>query len=244
MPHLLAPGRPPLPARPDRTIPLAAALLIVDLPGLSPEFDLVAFAEANPWAEVAVVRTPDDGVIAAWRRHSSLRKLIALDGSEEEWEAELRKEIVAVGPPEPKEVAAYVTAVYPNPTFARALLAEFRSFDSPGRSARHSAFKRRGPLTATGWMGLYTITRALSLPGPLNLSDAAARLGIDPRTLRDHFHRVLQLDWRDARQGFGWKWAVERTLRLHGYVEDGSDLPLAFQTVHRIPPPNELVVSS
>ncbi|HET7040708.1 MAG TPA: hypothetical protein VFI13_01755, partial [Gemmatimonadales bacterium] len=42
------------------------------------------------------------------------------------------------------------------------------------------------------------------------------------------------LDWRDARQGFGWKWAVEHALRRHGYVSDTPPLSLAFRTHHRV----------
>lgn len=208
MPHLLCAGQRPAPARPDRAIALGAALLTVDLPGLPKEFDLVAMAEANPWAVVAAFRPNHPGLLTGWCRHPALRSLVELDGPEEGWDDALRCELAAVGPPDPMEVVAYVTRTRPDPTFARALLAELRGFSRPGRSARHSAFKRRGPLTATGWMGLYTIMRALSLPGRLRLGDAAARLGVDPRTLRGHFHQVLEIDWRDGRQGFGWKWAI------------------------------------
>lgn len=237
IPPILRLGRAPAPAGPEDAIPLGAALVIEDLLGLPEEYDLVAVAECNPWAVIAALRLGHQSVIAAWRRHLSLRDMIELDCAEALWESELRRQLAAAGPPEPKEVVAYISATRADPTFARALLAELLGHSRPGRSARHSAFKRRGPLTANGWMGLYTIVRALCLPGPPRLPDAAALLGIDPRTLRRHCHQVLGLDWHDARQGIGWKWAVERALRSHGYLPDEPPLPLAFH--HRYAPPPE-----
>lgn len=234
MPHILCSGEPLRPARSDRAIALGAALLIVDLPGLSPEFDLTAIAEANPWAVIAAVKPAHQGVIAAWRRHPPLRQLVELDGPQERWEALLRRELAASGPPEQREVAAYITAACPDPTFERALLAELRGHSRPGRSARYDAFARRGPLTATGWMGLYTVIRFLSLPGRPSQPDAGARLGVDGRTIQSHCRKVLGLNCREAQEGFGWKWAVERALRLHGYVTDDPPVPRAFQ--HSPPP--------
>lgn len=243
MPLLFHAGRSPFPARPAQAIPLGAALVIRDFALLPAVLDPVAIAESNPWAVVVALRPTHAEVLAAWRRHSPLRGLLALDCPEEECETVLRKELSSGGPPEPKEVVAYITAACPHPTFARALLAEFRDSSRPGRSARHHAFRRRGPLTATGWMGLYTITRALSLGGQLGLGDAAARLGVDPRTLRKHFHQVLGLDWRDARQGFGWKWAVEYALRRHGYLEGAAQLPLAFHAHYPVPSSKKGIIS-
>jgi hypothetical protein len=236
MPHFLCSGERPRQAHSDRAILLGAALLITDLPGLSPEFDLVAVAEANPWATIAVLRPAHLGVITAWRRHPPLRGLVDLDCPEEEWEARLRQELTASGPPTADEVVDYITTACPGPTFRRALLAELRGHSRPVRSARHRAFRRRGPLTAVEWMGLYTVTKFLSLPGRPAPADAAMMLDLDPRTLQDHCRRVLELDCRDAQKGFGWKWAVELALRLHGYVADSPPLALGFRTTHPVTP--------
>ena len=237
MPHYLCSGQPPRQARPDRAILLGAALLITDLPGLSSEFDLVAMAETNRWATIAVLRPLHHGVVAAWRRHPPLRELIELDCPETEWAAQLRKELAASGPPTPEEVVDYISSACPDPAFQRALLAELRRQSRPARSTRHYAYSRRGPLTANDWMGLYTVTRLLSLPGRPSTDDAAMMLDIDPRTLKDRCRRVLELDCRDVQKGFGWKWAVERALRLHGYVPDDPPLGLGFQTSYRVGPP-------
>lgn len=236
MPHYLCTGQRPRQAHSDRAILLGAALLITDLPGLSPEFDLVAVAEANPWATIAVLKPEHDGIISAWRRHPPLRGLVVLDCAKEEWEARLRQELTASGPPTPDEVVDYITTACPGPTFKRALLAELRGHSRPVRSARHRAFRRRGPLTAVEWMGLYTVTKFLSLPGRPSPDDAAMMLDIDPRTLQDHCRRVLELDCRDAQKGFGWKWAVELALRLHGYVADSPRLKLGFSTTYPVRP--------
>ena len=236
MPHYLTSGQRPHPAHPHRAILLGAALIVTDLPGLTDEFDLVAVAEANPWAVIAVLRPAHQGMITPYRRHPALRYLVELDCPEEEWEERLRHELTTSGPPTPEEVVHYVSTACPGATFQRALLAELRGLSRPVRSARHRAFTRRGPLTAVEWMGLYTVTRFLSLPGQPKPSDAAMMLDIDPRTLRDHCRRVLELDCRDAQKGFGWKWAVERALRLHGYVADTPPLPLAMTTTHPVRP--------
>ena len=241
MPHTLCSGQPPRQEHPDRAIFLGAALIITDLPGLSDEFDLVAVAEASPWAAIAVLKPEHDEIISAWRRHPPLRGLVVLDCAEEEWEARLRQELTASGPPTPEEVVDYITTACPGPTFKRALLAELRGHERPVRSARHRAFRRRGPLTAVEWMGLYTVTKLLSLPGRPKPSDAAMMLDIDPRTLRDHCRRVLELDCRDAQKGFGWKWAVERAMRLHGYVADSPPLALGFITTHPVTPHRQKV---
>jgi hypothetical protein len=237
MPQILCSGEPSRPARPDRAIALGAALFISDLPGLSPEFDLVAVAESNPWAVIAAQKPPHTGVAAAWKRHQPLRRLVELDGPKEQWESELRRELSASGPPEHKEVVAYIAAACPDPTFARSLLTELRGHSQPVRSTRYAAFKRRGPLTAIDWMRLYTLIRYLSLPGQPSLIDAAARLGVDPRTINDGCQEVLAMDCRDARKGFGWKWAVEHALRLHGYVTNAPMIPLAFRPAYPPPPP-------
>lgn len=232
MPQILCHGQGPVPARPDRAIALGAALFIADLRELPKDFDLVAVAEANPWAVVAARKPEHDGHVAAWRRHPPLRGLIALDCAEAKWDAALRAELASLGAPEPKEVVACITARRPDPTFERALLTELLGHSRPRRSARHAAFSRRGPLTGTDWRGLYTICRALSLPGPRRISDAAAQLAVDPRSLQTHCRNLLALDFRDAHRGFGWKWAVERALRLHGYVADSPPLPLGFWTAY------------
>jgi hypothetical protein len=236
MPHYLCSGQRPTPAQPDRAILLGAALLVVDLPGLDPEFDLVGLAEANPWATIAVVAPRHPEIIIPWRRHAALRRMVVLGGPEEEWDVRLRHELTALGPPTPEEVVDYITTACPVPTFRRALLAELRGHARPVRSARHHAFRRRGPLTAVQWMGLYTMTKYLSLPGRPSPADAAMLLDIDPRTLQDHCRRVLELNCRDAQKGFGWKWAVERALRLHGYVADSPPLALGFWTTHPVTP--------
>lgn len=230
MPHILCPGEPLRPARPDRAIALGAALLVIDLPGLSPEFDLAAVAEANRWASIAVVKPTQLETVKVWRRHPSLRDLVVIDGPEEKWESELRRELSETGPPERREVVTYINAAVQDPTFHRALQAELLGDSSPKRSARHAAFASRGPLTATGWMGLYTVARSLSLPRRLTLGDAATRLGVDRRTLQTHCREELDLGWHAARKGFGWKWAVERALRLHGYVADTPAVPLGVRT--------------
>lgn len=236
MPHILCSSAPLRPARPDRAIPLGAALLITDLPGLSPDFDLVAIAEANPWAVVAALKPPQTGVVAAWKRHQPLRGLVELDGPKEQWESQLRQELAASGPPEPTEVVAYISAACPDPTFARSLLTELRGFSRPVRSTRHAAFARQGPLTANGWMGLCTVIRYLALPGRPSLLEAASRLGVDQRTIKNQCRDVLALDCRDARNGLGWKWAVEHALRLHGYVKNEPAVPLAFRPAYPPPP--------
>ena len=239
MPHILCGGEHLRPARPDRAIALGAALLITELSGLSADFDLVAIAESNPWAVIATQRPPHHGTIAVWRRHPSLRELVELPGPEEAWESQLRQELSASGPPEPKEVVAYISAACPDPTFARALLTELRGHSRPVRSTRHTAFTRQGPLTAIGWMGLYTVIRFLSLPGRPSLLDAAIRLSVDHRTIQNQCRNILALDCRDARQGLGWKWAVEYALRLHGYVANEPVVPLAFRPSYFLPPPRE-----
>lgn len=229
MPHLLFPAGPARPTRADHPIPLGAALLIVDLPALPEGFDLVEVAEANPWAVIAVLKPRWDGPLTAWRRHPPLREIIVLDCDEKEWEKTLRRELAASGPPDAMQLVSYIRRACPDPTFGRALLAELRGEVNPRRSARHSAFCNQGPLAASGWKALVTICRALSLPGYRHLSDAAAHFGIDPRSLRRKFHRVLGVDYRDARHGFGWKWAVEHTLRLHGYIAEERQLPMGFR---------------
>ena len=238
MPHILCSGEPPRPARYDRAIPLGAALLITDLPGLPPDVDLVGIAESNPWAVIAVQRPLHQGTIAAWRRHPSLYGLVELPGPEEAWESQLRKELSAAGPPEPKEVVAYISAACPDPTFARALLTELRGHSRPVRSTRYAAYIRQGPLTANGWMGLHTVVRYLALPGRPSLVDAGIRLGVDHRTIKNQCQNILALDCRDAQKGFGWKWAVEYALRLHGYVANEPVVPLAFRPSY-FPPPHE-----
>lgn len=245
MPHSFCSGERPRQAHPDRTILLGAALLITDLPGLPPDFDLVGVAEANPWATIAVVAPRHPEIIIPWRRHAALRQLVVLGGPEEEWEARLRQELAASGPPTPEEVVDYITTACPGPTFRRALLAELGGHSAPARSSRHRAFRRRGPLTAVEWMGLYTVTKFLSLPGHPSPADAAMLLDIDPRTLQDHHRRVLELDCRDAQKGFGWKWAVELALRLHGYVADSPRLKIGFSTSYPVRPyPRRIRVAS
>jgi hypothetical protein len=236
MPHILCSGDAPRAARPDRAIALGAALFISDLPGLSAEFDLVGVAESNPWAVIAAQKPPHTGVAAAWKRHQPLRRLVELDGPKEQWESQLRRELSASGPPEHKEVVAYISAACPDPTFARSLLTELQGHSQPVRSTRHAAFTRQGPLTANGWMGLITVIRYLSLPGQPSLLDAAMRLGVDHRTINNQCWTVLAMDCRDARKGFGWKWAVEHALRLHGYVANQPVVPLAFRRTHLLPP--------
>ena len=236
MPHLFRSAQRPEPARPEIAIPLGAALLIVDLPGLPAEFDLVAVAEENPWAPIVAIKPRHEGVLAPWRRHPALRRMIVIDGPETGWERQLRHELTSWGPPDHKEVVAYVTAACPHPTFERALLAELRGAARPGRSARHAAFRSRGPLTASGWMTLYTLTRFLSLPpSARRLIDASMMLGVDQRTLTSYAKKLLGLEPNDARKGFGWKWGVERALRIHGYVPDTPPLPLGFEVDHWIP---------
>ena len=242
--QILCPGQRSVPARPDRPIPLGAALCIADLADVPESFDLVGLAESNPWAVVACVAPEQGGILSAWRRHTALRRMTTLNCTEPQWEEGLRAELASFGPPEPSEIVAYIAERCADPTLERALLAELAGHSRPGRSARHSAFKRRGRSTAKGWKGLYTIVRALCLPGQPRLLDAAALLGIDPRTLRRHCHHVLELDWRDARRGIGWKWAVERALRLHGYLPDQPPLPLAFHHLFVPPPPARKGVGS
>lgn len=236
MPHILTSGEPLRPARPDRAILLGAALLVTDLSCLAPEFDLVAVAEANPWATIAAARPTHQGILTAWRRHGPLRDLVVVDGPVASWESGLRQSLSASGPPEPKEVVAYISAACPNPTFGRALLTELQGYSRPARSSRHTAFTRHGTLTAKGWMGLYTVIRFLCLPGVLPLGDAAMRLGIGLPTLQGRCRRTLALDCRDARKGFGWKWAVERALRLHGYIPDSPRLQLGIRISYPVRP--------
>jgi len=235
MPNFLAHRLGRLRLRPDSPAPLGAALVLGDLSELSGQFDLLAFAAANRWVPVAFLGPDRHGVMAGWRRNAPLQGLIELHCDEDQCRRTLAAHLAEDGAPEPREIVQYISTACPSPAFARALLAEMIGDQRSARSTRHAAFRRHGPLTAVDWRGLNTVIRSLVLSCPDRVGDAAMMLDIDPRTLQSHCHRLLDLDWRDARQGFGWKWAVERTLRLHGYVSNDPPVPLAFSTFYPVP---------
>lgn len=235
MSHFLAHKQGRLPLVTDSPAPLGSALLMQDLSQLPVGFDLLSFAEANPWLPVAYLGTDHHGVLAGWRRLPALRKFIELSCVEDNCQRRLSAHFAEEGAPEPREIVDYIHRACPSPTFARDLLAQIGGDSRSARSTRHATFRRHGKLTAVDWMGLSTVIRSLVLSCPDKVGDAAMILDIDPRTLQSHCHRLLELDWRDARQGFGWKWAVERTLRLHGYVSNQPPVPLAFTTFYPVP---------
>lgn len=226
--QILCPGQRSVPARPDRPIPLGAALCIVDLAGVPESFDLVGLAESNPWAVVACVAPERHGILSAWRRHPALRRMTTLHCAEPQWEEALRGELASFGPPEPSEIVAYIAGRCGDPTLERAILAEMLGHSKPARNSRYSAFKGRGGPTGTGWTRLYLTCRALVLPGRLPVVDLAAQCDVDPRTLKDAVKALLRLDVRHARRGLGWKWAVEYVLRAHQLVDDDPKNSLGF----------------
>jgi len=196
-------------------IPLGAALVIEDLCDPSGGFDLLDVAERSPWTPIGVVsyRTPGyRATLQALKRLPALRGIIELEGSSAPIPDRWRR-CLAGASPDAETVAEYVRGTLPNDKFLRALVAEIHKREYPVRTARFEMFRNHGLLTAKGWKAVFVLTQAVSLPGLPNLESAAVQLGIDPRTLRTYCHKILDMEWRHVRTGFGWKWVVERAIQ-------------------------------
>ena len=215
MPQIVAPSGSTTHFRGASPVPLGAAVLIEDLCHLPGDVELVDVAGRSPWAPIAVISSQTPGyrsTLQALRRIPALRGIIELEG-EASSSQELLRTYFAGSAPDPDTVAAYVQGSLPNERFLRALVAEIHRHSYPARAARFEMFRKHGLLTAKGWKAVYTLTQAVSLPDRPNLDSAALQLGIDPRTLRTYSHKILDMEWRHVRNGFGWKWVVERAMQ-------------------------------
>jgi hypothetical protein len=133
--------------------------------------------------------------------------------------------------PDPHAVAEYVQNAFEHEKFIRAVRAELLGQRYPVRSARFLMLRQHGLLTAKGWKGVYKLAQAVALPGLPSLDSAATQVGVDPRTLRTYCHRILDMDWRHVRKGFGWKWVVERAMQRFSVGGERDDrTPCAVPT--------------
>jgi hypothetical protein len=216
MPQILQPDGRLIPMHVGRTIPHGAALIATDLFDLDAGPALLEIAEEFPWAPVCVPRADghaERAVVAAWKQHAGLRSLIQLPTEDPtQFATALRRALTSQVAPEPREIAEYVLRLRPDPRLHTAIIAECFGHERPSRSARHSTFRRHYNLTGKHWQGLYLLTKAICLPERPDAPDAAARLGLDTRTLKTWCETLLGTDWRQVRDGFGWKWIVDSVL--------------------------------
>lgn len=229
--ELLAPADLPVALFADSLVPLGAAIIARRLEAFTADSHLPRVAEQNPHAPLLCCRPNDkvgQGILGAMRAHPALRRLIVVEGRcDADLRDSVRRALHVADTPEPEEVANYICSIKGDATFARALRAELLGGETPRRSARHSAFKNAGGLTGASWGRLFTLVRALNLPESVTAEGAAAHLEVDVRTVRGACHTLLRMTWRDARLCFGWRWAIDRTLQVHGYLPRDKHLPLA-----------------
>lgn len=185
----------------------------------------------SPWTPIAVTGSEAPGfpaILGAWRADPRLAGLVVLkDGSITAPHSALHAAVRAAGAPPAEVVAKWIHLRTGSERLGNTIFEELVDEESSWRQTRYDRFKKEGPLTAHGWQDVFRLTQALSHPDDSTIDAIAGTVDRCVRTLGHMPKRRMGMSLTLARTAFGWRWAVEHILRLHGYMKESEPVALA-----------------
>lgn len=167
-------------------------------------------------------------LVGAWRADPRLAGLVVPNAeSITAPHSALHAALRAAGPPPAEEVAKWIHLRTGSERLGNTIFEELVDDGTSWRQTRYDRFKREGPLTAHGWQDVFRLTQVLSHPDDSTIDAIAGTVDRCVRTLGNMPKRRMGMTLTRARTAFGWRWAVEHILRLHGYMEESEPVSLA-----------------